>query len=94
MSLYKESMYTKEEKLEIHRRIGVTKEAYDILRLKKQREGQSMAKIITNLILKTYRRKDKAIRQENLSSKWGHPPIEEKARFGNSHHPFLIAGNW
>ncbi len=52
-------MYTKEDKLMIHRRIGVTKEVYDILRTKKQREGQSMAKIITNLILKIYGKKDK-----------------------------------
>lgn len=47
-------MYTQEEKLVIHRRIGVTKEAYDSLRQQKHKTKFSMAKIISNLVLATY----------------------------------------
>lgn len=47
-------MYKREEQLEIHRRIGVTKDVYDVLRKQKRKTKLSMAKLICNLILKTY----------------------------------------
>ncbi len=44
-------MYSQEEHLDIYKRIGVTKEVYDLLRDSKRRSKQSMAKIICNLVL-------------------------------------------
>lgn len=46
-------MYTREEKLTIYGRIGVTKEAYDILRKQKRHSKFSMAKLASNLIIKS-----------------------------------------
>lgn len=54
---YIRQMYTKEEKLEIYRRIGVTKEVYIILRKLKDKEKQSMAKTISNLVLENFDKK-------------------------------------
>lgn len=45
------NMYSKEENLEIYKRVGVTKEVYDLLRKEKRRPKISMAKIICNLVL-------------------------------------------
>jgi predicted CopG family antitoxin len=47
-------MYSQEEQLEIYKRIGVTKEVYDLLRKEKRRSKQSMAKLICNLTIKHY----------------------------------------
>lgn len=47
-------MYSQEEKLNLYRKIGVTKEVYQILREQKQKSKFSMAKIISNLVLTTY----------------------------------------
>jgi len=47
-------MYSKEEQLEIYKRIGITKEVYKLLRAEKRKQKISMAKIICNLTLKTY----------------------------------------
>jgi len=47
-------MYKREEELKIHRRIGVTKEVYDVLRKQKRKTKFSMAKLICNLVLKFY----------------------------------------
>jgi len=47
-------MYSKEEQLEIYRRVGITKKVYGILREQKKKQKISMAKIICNLIIKTY----------------------------------------
>lgn len=51
-------MYTREEELEIAARIGVTKEVYDILRKEKTKQQISLAKIVCNLILEKYGKKD------------------------------------
>lgn len=45
-------MYSRDDKLELIQRIGVTQEVYDILRKMKKDQKLSMAKIICNLILK------------------------------------------
>lgn len=45
-------MYTREEELKIYARVGVTKEAYELLRTEKKKRGESMAKIVCNLIVK------------------------------------------
>lgn len=50
-------MYTKEEQLVIHKRIGVTEEVYGLLRQQKQKTKFSMAKLISNLVLQTYGKK-------------------------------------
>lgn len=50
-------MYTQEEQLVIHKRIGVTEEAYNLLRKHKQKTKFSMAKLISNLVLQTYGKK-------------------------------------
>lgn len=50
-------MYKKEEQLSIHRRIGVTKEVYNLLRQEKHKTKFSMAKLISNLVLMTYGKK-------------------------------------
>jgi len=47
-------MYKREEQLNIYRRIGVTKDVYDVLRKQKRKIKLSMAKLICNLVLKTY----------------------------------------
>lgn len=47
-------MYTREEQLVIAARVGLTKEAYETLRRQKRKTKLSMAKLISNLILKTY----------------------------------------
>lgn len=47
-------MYTREEQLNIYRRIGITKDVYDVLRKQKRKVKLSMAKLICNLVLKTY----------------------------------------
>lgn len=47
-------MYTREEKLEIYQRIGITEEVYNILREIKRKEKISMAKIICNLVIGKY----------------------------------------
>jgi len=47
-------MYKREEKLDIYRRIGVTKDVYVILRKRKSKTKISMAKLICNLVLKKY----------------------------------------
>lgn len=46
--------YKREEKLNIYRRIGVTKPVYAALRKQKKKVKLSMAKLICNLVLKTY----------------------------------------
>lgn len=43
--------YSQEEQLEIFARVGVTEEAYNLLRKEKRRTKLSMAKIICNLVL-------------------------------------------
>lgn len=59
-------MHNKEEQLSIHRRIGVTKEAYNLLRQQKHKTKFSMAKLITNLILKAYgKNKSKETEKDN-----------------------------
>ncbi len=50
-------MYTREEKLKIHQRIGVTKQVYQILRREKQKHRISMAKIVCNLVLQNLNKK-------------------------------------
>jgi hypothetical protein len=45
--------YRPEEQLEIFARIGVTEEAYDLLRKEKRRSKLSMAKIVSELIIKS-----------------------------------------
>ncbi len=47
-------MYTREEQLDIFARIGVTKEAYNLLRKEKRTHKLSMTKLISNLILEKY----------------------------------------
>lgn len=47
-------MYTREEELEIAARIGITEEAYKLLRRQKRKTHLSMAKLLSNLILETY----------------------------------------
>jgi len=47
-------MYSPEERLKIHKRIGITKPVYRILREQKRKQKISMAKIICNLVIKTY----------------------------------------
>lgn len=47
-------MYSKEEQLEIYRRIGITKKVYGILREQKKKQKISMAKIICNLVIEKY----------------------------------------
>jgi hypothetical protein len=51
-------MYSKEEQLEIFKRVGVTKEVYDVLRKEKRRSKQSMAKLVCNSILEKYGAKE------------------------------------
>jgi len=46
--------YSKEEKLLIYKRIGVTKEIYVILRNQKRKQKISMAKIVCNAIAEKY----------------------------------------
>lgn len=58
-------MYDKEEQLVLYRRIGVTKKAYEILRKQKHKTKFSMAKIISNLVLSTYGRRDKEESKSN-----------------------------
>ena len=48
------NLYSNEEKLNINKRIGVTKEVYNILRQQKRKQKISMAKIICNAIIKKY----------------------------------------
>lgn len=43
--------YPRELKLVIYRRIGVTKQVYEILRLNKRQNKISMAKYICNLVM-------------------------------------------
>lgn len=45
-------MYTREEQLEIFARVGVTKEAYELLRKEKRRSKLSMTKIVSELVIK------------------------------------------
>ena len=47
-------MYKREEKLKIFKRVGITKEVYEILRKEKKKQGISMAKIICNLIISKF----------------------------------------
>jgi len=47
-------MHEKEEELVMHKRVGVTKEVYNILRKLKKQDGISMAKIVCNAILEKY----------------------------------------
>ena len=47
-------MYNSEDFLQITHRVGVTREAYEILRQKKRKEKISLSKIVTNLILEKY----------------------------------------
>jgi hypothetical protein len=46
--------YSPEEKLEICKRIGVTKDIYNILRNQKRKQKISMAKIVCNAIAEKY----------------------------------------
>ena len=46
--------YKREEKLNIYRRIGVTKLVYNLLRKQKRKTKLSMAKDVCNLVLKDY----------------------------------------
>lgn len=52
-------MYTREEELEIYARIGVTEEAYDLLRKEKKNQKLSLAKIASQLIIEKYGQKNK-----------------------------------
>lgn len=45
-------MYSKEERLEIYARIGITEDAYILLRQEKKRRGISLAKITSEIIIK------------------------------------------
>ena len=56
-------MYTREEELDIYRRIGVTKDVYEILRKQKRKTKLSMAKLICNLVLQKYSNLVKAQKQ-------------------------------
>lgn len=47
-------MYQKEEKLDLSRKIGITEDVYKILRDQKKKQKISMAKIVCNVIKKTY----------------------------------------
>lgn len=47
-------MYTREEELELVARIAITKEAFDLLRKEKKKQGISLAKITSNLIIEKY----------------------------------------
>ena len=42
--------------LNIYKRIGVTKEVYEILRQQKKKQKKSMARIICDLVLKNFRK--------------------------------------
>ncbi len=44
-------MYTREEQLDIFARIGITKEAYDVLRKEKRRNQITFARIVSELII-------------------------------------------
>ena len=54
-------MYSKEERLDIYARIGITEDAYILLREEKKRQKISLAKIVSELILRelTKERKEK-----------------------------------
>ena len=51
--LYMDS-YSKEEKLNLTKKIFITKEVYEILRKEKSKQKISMAKIVCNLIISQY----------------------------------------
>ena len=46
--------YKKEEKLNLEKKVFITKEVYDILREQKRKQKISMAKIVCNLIINKY----------------------------------------
>lgn len=46
--------YNKEDKLELPRKVYVTKEVYELLRKQKTKQKISMAKIVCNLIIENY----------------------------------------
>ncbi len=47
-------MYTREEQLEIYARVGVTKEAYELLRADKKKQKLSLAKLASTIIINHY----------------------------------------
>lgn len=49
-------VYNKEEELKLEKRVGITKEVYDLLRDQRKKQEVSMAKIVCNLIIKEYGR--------------------------------------
>lgn len=51
-------MAIREPELEIAARIGITPEAYKILRQMKKDKSQSMVKLISDLIIKTHEGKE------------------------------------
>jgi hypothetical protein len=48
-------MYTREEQLEIFARVGITEEAYDLLRKDKKKQKLSLAKLASTIIINHYK---------------------------------------
>lgn len=48
------NFYKKEEKLNLEKIVKITRPVYNILRNEKKKQKISMAKIVCNLIIKTY----------------------------------------
>ncbi len=46
--------YPKEEKLNLEKQVGLTKEVFKVLRAEKVKQKISMAKIVCNLIINKY----------------------------------------
>ena len=49
--------YTKEERLDLQRRVAITVRVHELLREASKQEGVSMAKIVCNLVLEKYDKK-------------------------------------